>query len=316
MAPARRPSSSPARVHQPPRAHGGASQGSGCDELLLIAKTLGLPPLAQPSSSAALMAQITLAWNEGKLRKAIQDGRGASLCPVLVYAAFQLIDPSNAGAMPAQRRGNVGTLSRSVVLKALCDYALAFTAQPHPKPLTPTRCSKPCVTPRTCARCCSCSRPSSRRRVCAWSSRRPAGRSSVRAPNRSRSPSSRRTLCPHHSSGASPACPSGCSLAYLSAWFRASRSMSSRPMPAWSAAPSPPPPPEPRSALAASYRSGTRLRRRQYKQCGVLERERWLRRRRPPTLAPTPAHGLRAAKWAWSKWASNLMTPLRRQPHP
>lgn len=131
MAPARRPSSSPARVHQPPRAHGGASQGSGCDELLLIAKTLGLPPLAQPSSSAALMAQITLASNEGKLRKPIQDGRGASLCPVLVHAAFQLIDPSNAGAMPVQRRGNVGTLSRSVVLNALrLRLSLSASASP------------------------------------------------------------------------------------------------------------------------------------------------------------------------------------------
>ena len=67
------------------------------------------------------MAQIISASNEGKLKKAIQDGRGASLCPILVHAAFQLIDPSNAGAMPAQRRGNVGTLSRSVVLKALRD---------------------------------------------------------------------------------------------------------------------------------------------------------------------------------------------------
>ena len=112
MAPARRPSSSPARSHPSPRAH--VLQGpAGCDELLLIAKTLGLPPLAQPSSSAELVAQITLAANEGKLRRSIQEGRGASLCTTLVHAAFQLIDESNGGTMLVYQ------LSRSVVLNAL-----------------------------------------------------------------------------------------------------------------------------------------------------------------------------------------------------
>ena len=121
MAPARRPSSSPARLHPSPRAHGGVLQGPGCDELLLIAKTLGLP-LAQPSSSAELVAQITLAANEGKLRRPIQEGRGASLCTALVHAAFRLIDLNkdvaemgHFGTLPR------GTLPRSVVLKALRD---------------------------------------------------------------------------------------------------------------------------------------------------------------------------------------------------
>ena len=116
MAPARRPSSSPARLHPSPRAKG-VLQGPGCDELLLIAKTLGLPPLAQPSSSAELVAQIILAANEGKLRRPIQEGRGASLCTALVHAAFRLIDPNKGGAPWS----HFGTLSRSVVLKALRD---------------------------------------------------------------------------------------------------------------------------------------------------------------------------------------------------
>ena len=98
MAPARRPSSSPARLQPSPRALGGVLQGPGCDELLLIAKTLGLPPLAQPSSSAELVAQIILAANEGKLRRPIREGRGASLCTALVHTAFRLIDPNKGGA--------------------------------------------------------------------------------------------------------------------------------------------------------------------------------------------------------------------------
>jgi len=90
------------------------SQNEQC-ELLLITNMLGLPPLAgRRPNSGELVAQISSAAHQGKLRKPIQEGRGATLCTALVHAAFKLIDPNTP-------RAEQSTLSRSVVLKALRD---------------------------------------------------------------------------------------------------------------------------------------------------------------------------------------------------
>ena len=99
------------------------SQNEQC-ELLLITNMLGLPPLAgRRPNSGELVAQISSAAHQGKLRKPIQEGRSATLCTALVHASFRLMDPNN---VTLHRAGNVTrlrfrTLSRSVVLKALRD---------------------------------------------------------------------------------------------------------------------------------------------------------------------------------------------------
>ena len=114
MASARRPSSSPARSHPSLREQKATGELRAlCGELQLIAKTLGLPPLVRPNSGE-LVWQINSAARQGKLRKPIQDGRGATLCTALVHASFKLMDPCLV-------YDHSGTLPRSVVLKAMRD---------------------------------------------------------------------------------------------------------------------------------------------------------------------------------------------------